>query len=214
MVRKFVLTLMVLAVVGLFAGVSSANQITLANSTSGQVEFSGASPNTEVSFLGNVSGFGLFGGTLGTYQIWQTGSGNPTLTNLFFDIYSVAMGSTVLNFQMVLTDSSTIIGTLSLDELIGGSTRAPEFLGSFTATSVSGQFVNAGYPIGTPTEMDLTVNLHGSTATVSQVYDGTASMARGPISSGEIPGVPEPTTLGLLGSGLLTMAGLLKRRVL
>ena len=157
----------------------------------------------------------MFGNTLGTYELWQTGSGNPTLTNQVFDIYSVNMGTAVLNFSFVLTDAqhSSIAGTVDLETLIGGSTKAPEFIGLFTPVSESGVFLNAGYPIGSKLDMDLTVRL-GSSSTVNDVYAGLTRSIKGSVSSGEIPSVPEPTSLGLLGSGLLTMAGILKRRML
>jgi hypothetical protein len=205
---------MLLAVVGLFTGISFANQITISNSTNGAIDFSGPNP-TAVIFSGVVSGFGLYGSTLGTYKLKETGSGNPTLTNQVFDIYSVNMGSSVINFSFVLMDNahSTITGTVDLETLIGGSTRAPEFIGTFTPVTETGVFIGAGYPIGSHLAMDLTVSLHSKTTTVNDVYAGLSSSVSGPISSGEIPAVPEPTTLGLLGSGLLTVAGLLKRRM-
>lgn len=215
MARKVLQILLLLAIVGLVTGVSFADQITLSNSTSGQVQFSGTNPNTTATF-GTLKGTGLFGGTLGKYQIVQSGSGSPILTNTFFDVYSVNMGSAVLTFSMVLSDAqhSSITGILDLETLIGGSTKAPEFIGTFSTTSESGVFTDGQYLIGGKNPMDLTVNLHASKSTVNDVYNGTAQSAKGPISSGEIPGVPEPATLGLLGSGLLTIAGLLRRRIL
>lgn len=214
MAKKFFLTLMLLAAVGLVTGTSFADQITLANSTSGQIQFAGQNPTT-VDFLGTVSGFGLFEGIIGTYQIWQTGFGSLTLGNQMADTFDVTMGSAILNFSMVLNDvnHSTITGTFDLRTLIGGATRAPEFIGTFTTASETFAFLNSGYQVGGVNDFDLTVNLHGSNGTVNQVYAGLLPSVSGPVSSGEIPGVPEPSTLGLLGSGVLTMAGLLKRRL-
>src|SRR5215831_6604640 len=138
MARKLIQTLLLLAVVGLFTSVSFADQITLSNSTSGQIQFAGQNPTT-AEFMGTVSGFGLYGATLGTYEIWQTGSGNPILTNQISDTYDVSMGGVTLNFSMVLTDGSSITGTIDLTELIGGSTHAPEFLCTFSAATETGQ---------------------------------------------------------------------------
>jgi hypothetical protein len=57
---------------------------------------------------------------------------------------------------------------------------------------------------------DFTVNL-GHNQTVGQIFQVVGAQTSGKVSSGELAPVPEPGALGLLGSGVLALAGLLKR---
>ncbi len=206
--------------------VGIATQVTLSDSTKGLVSFSnikGDTTDVVVGFTGNcgeggnncVSGSGLFGTTLGSYKLWITG-GPPLLTPPdVFDIYGVNLDGATISFSLLLTDSSLLQGTFDLGQLSGGSTRAPEFLGNFTASYVSGDFVGS-FVVGETSADDFTVFL-AKGVDVDLVYQSQkkGAMVAGPISSGEIIApVPEPGSLGLLGTGLLTAAGFLRRRVL
>jgi hypothetical protein len=129
-----------------------------------------------------------------------------------FDIYPVNEEGGTIHFSMVLNNwLGTLTGTVDLQFLSGGSTIAPEFLGGFTAATTTGLFVGA-FPIGVEVPDDLVVRLPRN-LDVDDVYLGIMHSVQGPLSTGEILSTPEPTTLGLLGSGLLTMTGLLKRRL-
>ncbi len=211
----------------LLVGISAATQVTFAESTTGQVIFTNVDGNqSDVTFGytgdcgegGNncVAGFGLYGSTLGTYKMWITG-GPPQLTPPnAFDIYGVDLHGATMNFSMLLSDShsSLLEGVIDLQMLSGGSTRAPEFLGEFTPSFVSGAFSN-DFTVGVTGPDDFTITL-SKTADVDVVFNSQQKgmSIQGPISSGEIlPGTPEPGSLVLMGTGLLSMAALLKRRL-
>jgi hypothetical protein len=57
---------------------------------------------------------------------------------------------------------------------------------------------------------DFTVNL-GHNQTVSQIFQVPGAQTSGNVSSGELAPAPEPGALGLVGSGVLALAGLLRR---
>lgn len=202
----------------LLVGIGNANQITLGGS-SGQVRFTNQGAGVvSFNFTGNcshadcLSGLGLYGSTIGSYKMWITGGPPRLQTPNNFDIYPVNEKGATINFSMILQKGlGTITGTVGLEFLSGGSTRAPEFLGDFTTASASGLFVGA-FPVGVTVPGDFTIFLP-RTLNVDLVYAGTRKSLQGPLSSGEIIGTPEPASLGLLGSGLLTMAGLLRRRL-
>lgn len=202
----------------LLVGTGSASQITLGEST-GQIVFTNEGSHlVDFNFNGTcghpncISGLGLFGSTIGSYKIWIAGGPPQLEPPNSFDIYPVNEEGATVNFSMVLNGGlGSITGLIDLQLLSGGSTFGPEFLGSFTAETTSGLFVGA-FPIGTALDDDFTINLTHS-MDVDAVYQDVTHSIHGPLSSGEILTTPEPSTLGLLGGGLLTMAGLLKRRL-
>ena len=78
--------------------------------------------------------------------------------------------------------------------------------------------MNAGYAVGVTIDADFTVYTGGNRTTVKptvdQVWLGTSPTTSGYVSSGEIipDPVPEPGTIALMGTGLLGLAGFLRRR--
>jgi hypothetical protein len=226
MANKYCHFVLLMAVVALLTTVASANQVTLGNSTTGNVKFTnvqGDTTDVQVSFTGNcgeggsncVSGLGLYGTDEGSYKMWITG-GTPLLTPPdSFAVYGVNLNAATVHFWMKLTTggSGTLTGTVNLEQLSGGSTRVPEFLGDFTASTVSGAFLSSFAP-GVTTPGDFSVFLP-NTVNVDHVFGGKrGAYVQGPISSGELLPTPEPASLGLLGTGLLTMAGVIRRRLL
>jgi hypothetical protein len=216
MARKLTQALLLFAVVGLLTGASFANQISLAEGTLGHVQFTGTTTDATAGFAGTcskgshcVAGLGLYGSQVGNYDIWMTG-GTLALSNPVGDTYQVS-GPAVVHFFFSLDLSDQVQGTLQLQQMTGGSTVAPEFIGNFTATSASGVFAGL-FGIGVPNPADFTVSI-SKNHTVDQVYKVSGKTITGRVSSGELLATPEPTTLGLLGSGLLTMAGFLRRRL-
>ena len=199
--------MLLLAAVGLFAGMGSATQVTLGDSAQA-VTFTGTTTGADVTFS-TLSGPGLFGTDLGHYTMTLTSGPIPLVPSSPFipGVYDIAAGSWSLSLTFTdITNPGSFTGTWDLDSLSSGTTRVPQFIGSLLVTSGTNQFESWG---GTTLLGDFTVNL-GSHETVSQIFQ-TDGRTSGKVSSGELVPTPEPGTLGLLGSGVLTLAGLLRR---
>ncbi len=202
-----------LAVLALGAQCYAQTQITIGQSTSGSWQFQGAGVTT-VSLTGScavancISGYVYFGPNAGTYNMWITGA-NPTLTAASDpDLFAVNMNGGMLNFSFAI-GSSSLTGNIILTTLKDGS-QAPQFLGSVTITGATGQFASL-WTTGAVVPFDLTVSLPSGSATVGQVVSGAASSTTATNSSGELLPVPEPSSIALIGGGLLVAGGLLKR---
>lgn len=139
--------------------------------------------NTGASFSG-VSGYAYQGTNTGTY--WLS---DATLTGANCNwVCTLAANSETLT---VTIGSDTLVGTLSLNQEALGA-----FLnGSLYINSSTGGFANTGYNAGQTVGADLVV-------------------IGGHVSSGQIEtdSVPEPGTIALMGSGLIGLAGFLRRR--
>jgi hypothetical protein len=139
--------------------------------------------NTGASFSG-VSGYAYQGTNAGTY--WLS---DATLTGTNCNaICSLAANSETLT---VTIGADTLVGTLSLNtEALGAFLQGSLFINSSTAG-----FASTGYNAGQTVGADLVV-------------------IGGHVSSGQIEtdAVPEPGTIALMGSGLLGLAGFLRRR--
>ncbi|HEY4933433.1 MAG TPA: PEP-CTERM sorting domain-containing protein [Terriglobales bacterium] len=95
----------------------------------------------------------------------------------------------------VTIGSNTVSGLMSVQALyIGGPYGF--FAGKYQISSSTWGFVQTGYPVGALIDIDFVT------------YNGK-------LSSGELvpQSVPEPGTMGLLGSGLLAAAGMLRRKL-
>ena len=190
MSRKLIGTISIFVLAGVLSGVCYANsipmQITFGPNSGGAAT---ASPTSE-SFSG-VWGWAYQG----------SNSGNPgfTLANATIPVVGGSGGVYTLaanaeNFTVKIGVDS-LSGTLSLDTVAIQPPGVATFVGTLAITSSSPGFQSTGFPKGAVVSADFVP------------YQGN-------LSSGElIPSVPEPGTIALVGSGLLALAGLLRRRL-
>jgi hypothetical protein len=98
----------------------------------------------------------------------------------------------------VTIGSDSLAGSLSLDFMQTINSRHAFFEGTYSITSSTSLFSNAGYPVGRVVDLNFVIdNANGITI----------------LSAGEITPVAEPRTLILMGSGLLSMAGIVRRKL-
>jgi PEP-CTERM motif len=181
------LSLVVLIVV--MSGVGYANiiptQITFGPSSTGTIT---ASP-ISATFSGNPSGVAYQGA-----NSWNPGytlaDATMPVVGGSGGIYTLAPN--VMSFTVVIGPDS-LAGTLSLNTLVIPSPNISFFVGTFTIISATPGFQSTGFGPGS-------------------VGDADFAVLNGNLSSGEIVPIPEPGTIALMGSGLIAVAGLLRRR--
>lgn len=189
-------------------------QITLSQSYIGDVDFSssggfltsfwltGTSAPSQcgASHPGCVSGSVLLDPNkdIGTYWIWIVGN-NPALALLdsFAGVYAVVPGNYSINVEVDLNNGNVFTGDLALTNLIAGPFGSPEFTGTYKTTGATTEFAVDGF----------------STSSPPRVIDFSLVSVNGPVSSGELnSALPEPSSLALLGTGVLGLAGVIRRK--
>jgi PEP-CTERM motif len=189
MSRKLIGIISIFVLAGVLSGVCYANPI------SNQITFGPSSGGTVTTGITTESFSGVWGWA---YQ--GANSGNPgfTLANATISvvgggggIYTLATNGENFTIQIGV-DSLT--GILSLDTLALPSQNLAVFIGTLSITSSTAGFRSIGYPTGAVVNADFVT------------YNGN-------LSSGQIiPSVPEPSSLALLGTGILGLAGVIRRK--
>jgi hypothetical protein len=170
-----------------------------------------------LSFIGScgasncVQGDVYVGTHAGSYDFWITGN-NPILTATADpSLFAVNMNGGTINFSFDI-GKSTLTGTIVLTTLKDGS-DAPQFLGTLTVSNSTGRFASL-WSAGSVVPLDFTVSLPNGSPYVDQVVAGLSGNTSGSISSGEVlVTTPEPASIALIGSGLLAIGSVLKRRM-
>ena len=219
MSRKIVGMLSLLLLAGVLSGVSYASafpsQITFGPSPFNSVTFTGTNPGETVTFFGVTGPASLFNGstmisTPGTFTI-----GNGTVGLFGTTLFGFSLDPNALPFNVTLNGGlGTLDGLLTLEE-VSSQGWAPEFLAHLTIGTVTGTlFPAAGFSGGMIVDTDFTVYLGRSAKTVDYLWTNPGSSS-GYVSAGEVTpdsSVPEPGTIALMGTGLLGLAGYLRRR--
>jgi hypothetical protein len=187
MSRKLIFVLALLVLAGSLTGVSFANAILI--SLGGGAGTIATTP-TSADFL-NVAGTALQSGGLGLGTFGFL-NGNIPVTTVSGTTYNLAVNSETVTISI---GTDWMIGNFSLASFTPLNSNVDAFVGTFLVTNATSGFRYSGYQVGS-------------------VADADFLTYRGTFSAGELnPGVPEPGTIALVGSGLLAMAGFLRRKV-
>ncbi|MFB3813617.1 MAG: PEP-CTERM sorting domain-containing protein [Terriglobales bacterium] len=223
-VRVALIAVMVLFSLAAF----SQTQITLKGSAAGTVTVTSTGTGNSVDIL-----FTTLGGTAGNAD-WQynsvvqslgtftiTAAANPiTATLNASGSWDINMNSQTLGFSFVGSDGNSLAGNIVLTTMSDGTNSAITFTGyvNITASSGSGLFTSL-WPAGKQVFIDFTFankvggpwpsTIAGQPAGSGYTYG--PGLANGGLSTGEVLPVPEPTTLALLGSGLVALGGMMRR---
>ena len=163
------------------------NAITLASPTGSLTITFHGTPSTTV----NTPTFASFG----SFQVSVTGSG---------------MGASNIPFALTITQTSPTVGSQTLPAI---------FSGAFTANSGIGQITFQVFP----SNITVTANIGGilysllpsqrDIGLVPPATNNGVSTVQGFISGSASPGaIPEPATMVLLGTGLVGIAGMVRKR--
>ena len=228
MKSRVLATLLVLALAVTVGAVgASADQITLGGSGVGAVTFSTLVAGSTISMVMNPSPMGSNnsgsfespdGNTIQALEPWSfTGAPNNaiTLSSTTGTSFAVNMNGAVWNFVYGVVSASTdyVTGTVSWYN-VSDSTHAPKLVGTLLVTGCqSVDFVpTCEFIVGQDYAIDITLNI--APGVLQDIWNGTpaSSPSTGGTSSGEVV-VPEPATLSLFGSGLVSLVGILRRRM-
>jgi hypothetical protein len=136
---------------------------------------------------------------LGTATITGTASSGQTLT---LSSELTGIGATLGNLGTVTVKTGVLVGSNGSFTFTGGSISivengitTPLFTGTFTSGTVMvvNGFVNVNYFVGG--------------------LAGGFQITKGGVVSGDTIVTPEPGTLGLLGTGLVGLAGIVRRKI-
>ena len=169
--------------------------------------------SVDVSLTGNcgcpscIRSFAYLENTIGYYEISNAGA-DSLLTGPGPDGSAATPGSPI--WISITIGASTVVGTVNVEELCGAETSVPQVIGFIAVTSST----LPKWWAGSRPLVDVSVFLR-KLPTVNAIFQAadirisTKELA----SSGELVPSPELPSLALVGSGMITLALVLRRRV-
>jgi len=217
--RKILLALSVLVVLTIAVSTATAqNSITFGSTNSNTLTFTGAaSSGWTLTFAGNdltgtATGAGGWSSISGTYSINDAGL-TITGTSTGPGTWNIAQTGTnpiTGNSSMAFSIGTLLTGDLQLINLgqLGktGVTNY-DFVADMTVTGGSLDSLVGG--VGANMKVQITLDLDSATSLAALGVNGTEGAK---VSSGEIDQTPEPGSMALVGSGMLLLGGLVRRR--